>query len=82
MKKTPVLKMLFSVDRSVYFPGDTVHLTVQRNDSTATVVVTPILIIEGVTLKSINNNIYNAVIPPDLCSGYEYDKNNHLEALH
>jgi len=58
-----------SVDRSVYFPGDTVHLTVQRNDSTATVVVTPILMIEGTTLKSINNNIYNAIIPQACAPG-------------
>ena len=55
--------IILSVDKPVYFPGDTVHLTVQRNDSTATVVVTPILIIEGSTLKSIDRNIYSFTIP-------------------
>ncbi len=55
--------IILSVDQPVYFPGDTVRLTVQRNDSTTTVVVTPILIIEGSTLKSINRNIYSFTIP-------------------
>jgi hypothetical protein len=55
--------IILSVDKPVYFPGDTVHLTVQRNDSTSTVVVTPILIIEGSTLKSIDRNIYSFTIP-------------------
>ena len=54
--------IMLSVDQPVYFPGDTVYLTVQRNDSTTTV-VTPILIIEGSTLKSINRNIYRFTIP-------------------
>ncbi len=56
--------VILSVDKPVYFPGDTVRLTVQRHDSTASVVVvTPILIIEGTTLKSIEHNVYSATIP-------------------
>jgi hypothetical protein len=55
--------IILSVDKPVYFPGDTVRLTVQRNDSTATIVVTPILIIEGSTLKSIDRNVYSFNIP-------------------
>ena len=43
--------IILSVDKPVYFPGDTVRITVQRNDSTATIVATPILIIEGTTLS-------------------------------
>jgi len=61
--------IILSVDKPVYFPGDTVQLTVQRNDSTATVVVTPILIIEGTTLKSIGHNIYSATIPQTCAPG-------------
>ena len=48
----------------VYFPGDTVSIKVQRNDSSATTLATPILLIEGTILSSIDhNNIYKAVIP-------------------
>jgi bacterioferritin len=37
-----------SVDNSIYFPGDTVLLVIQRNDNTATAgIITPILLIEG-----------------------------------
>ena len=55
--------IILSVDKPVYFPGDTVRLTIQRNDSTTKVVVTPILIIEGTTLESINHNVYSTTIP-------------------
>ena len=61
--------IILSVDKPVYFPGDTVRLTVLRNDSTATVVVTPILIIEGTTLKTIDHNIYSANIPQACAPG-------------
>lgn len=54
--------IILSVDKPVYYPGDTVRLTLQRDDHTATVVVTPVLIIEGTTLKSIGGNIYSAAI--------------------
>ena len=61
--------IILSVDKPVYYPGDTVRLTVQRNDRTATVVVTPVLIIEGTTLKSIGHNIYSAAIPQACAPG-------------
>jgi hypothetical protein len=55
--------IILSVDKSVYYPGDTVSITVQRNDSSATSAAIPILIMEGTTLKPIARNIYTAVIP-------------------
>ena len=62
--------IILSVDKPVYFPGDTVSIKVQRNDNTATTLATPILIIEGTTLSSIdNNNIYRAVIPQACAPG-------------
>ena len=61
--------IILSVDKPVYFPGDTVRLTVQRTDSTATVVVTPILLIEDTKLKSIGHNVYRAVIPQSCTPG-------------
>lgn len=61
--------IMLSVDKSVYYPGDTVRLTVKRNDRTATVVITPVLVIEGATLKSIGHNIYSAVIPQACAPG-------------
>jgi len=58
-----------SVDKTVYYPGDTVRVTLQRNNRSATVAVTPILIIEETTLKSIGHNIYIAVIPQACAPG-------------
>jgi hypothetical protein len=58
-----------SVNKPVYFPGDTVLLTVKRNNRTATVVVTPVLVIEDAILKSIGHNIYSAVIPEACAPG-------------
>lgn len=54
--------IILSVDKPVYFPGDTVRLTVLRNDSTSAV-VSPVLIIEGTTLKATDHNTYIATIP-------------------
>jgi hypothetical protein len=61
--------IILSVDKPVYFPGDTVHLTFQRNDSSETVDVTPFLIIEGTILKSIDHNTYTAKIPQGCTPG-------------
>lgn len=55
--------VILTIDKHVYFPGDTVRLKVQRTDTTRKVIITPILIIEGTTLNSIKHNNYNAVIP-------------------
>lgn len=61
--------IILSVDKPLYFSGDTVRLTVQRTDSTSTIIVTPILMIEGTTLKSIDHNIYTAVLPQSCTPG-------------
>lgn len=59
-----------SVDRSIYFPGDTVFLTIQRNDKTATAgVISPILLIEGTTFKSVGPLRYVTVIPQEVTPG-------------
>jgi hypothetical protein len=52
-----------SVDKPVYFVGDTIYLSLRLIDSTAAVRVTPILNIEGTTLLSTGINMYVAVIP-------------------
>jgi hypothetical protein len=59
-----------SVDKSIYFPGDTVLLVIQRNDITATAgIITPILGIEGTTLTPIGRLIYSTVIPKNVTPG-------------
>jgi hypothetical protein len=59
-----------SVDKSVYFPGDTVLLVIQRNDNTATAgIITPVLLIEGTTFKSIGRLRYVTVIPQTVTPG-------------
>ena len=62
-------KIEISVDKSVYFPGDTVRLGIQRNDSTTTATVTPILLIEGSTLKYVGRRTYTMVIPQTVTPG-------------
>lgn len=52
-----------SVDKPAYFAGDTVYLSIRLIDSTTVVKVTPMLTIEGTTIKSIGINTYMAVIP-------------------
>jgi hypothetical protein len=61
--------IILSVDKPVYFPGDTVRLTVQRNDSTSTVTITPILIIDGTSLKYIDHDLYSTIIPQACAPG-------------
>ena len=39
--------IILTIDKPVYYSGDTVLIKVQRNKNSAKVVVTPILIIEG-----------------------------------
>jgi hypothetical protein len=58
-----------SIDKSVYFSGDTVILDIQRNDSATAGIITPILGIEGTTLKSIGRLRYVAVIPKNVTPG-------------
>ena len=59
-----------SVDKSIYFPGDTVLLVIQRNDNTATAgVITPVLLIEGTTLKSVGRLKFIAIIPKNVTPG-------------
>ncbi|HBZ01413.1 MAG TPA: hypothetical protein DEO84_08865 [candidate division Zixibacteria bacterium] len=55
--------VIISVDKMVYFPGDTVHVSTTWDDTEAKVYITPILTIEGTTLDSIAPNEYIAVIP-------------------
>ena len=61
--------IFLSIDKSVYFPGDTVRLVIQRNDTSTAGIVTPILAISGAILKSIGRNSYIAVIPPAVTPG-------------
>ena len=61
--------IIISVDKPVYYPGDTVRLILKRNNRTATVVVTPVLLIDGTTLKYIDHNLYTAEIPQACAPG-------------
>jgi hypothetical protein len=58
-----------SVDKSVYFPGDTVRLVIQRNDTTTAGTITPVLQIEGTTLKYVGPRTHIAVIPQSVTPG-------------
>jgi hypothetical protein len=57
------------VDKSIYFPGDTVLLVIQRNDSASNAIITPSLTIQGVTLKYIGRRTYAGIIPQTVTPG-------------
>jgi hypothetical protein len=62
--------IVISVDKSIYFPGDSVFLVIQRNDNTATAgIITPILLIEGTAFKTIGRLRYVTVIPQTVIPG-------------
>jgi hypothetical protein len=56
-------------DKPVYFPDDTLALTIQREDSTSTASITPIIAIEGMALTPVGNDTYVAVIPQTVTPG-------------
>ena len=59
-----------SVDKSIYFPGDTVLFVISRNDNTAPAgIITPILLIEGTTFKTVGRLRYVTVIPKNVTPG-------------
>ena len=57
------------MDKVVYFAGDTVRLTIGRNDSVATALITPVLPIEGASLKIAGRHTYITILPPDCHTG-------------
>ncbi len=56
-------KIDISVDKSVYFPGDTIRLIILRNDSARTASITPSLLIQGTSFRFVGRRTYIAVIP-------------------
>jgi hypothetical protein len=61
--------ILITTDKPVYFPDDTLHVAIQREDSTTTASVTPIISMEGLKLKPAGHNTYFAVIPQTVTPG-------------
>lgn len=61
--------IVLSVDKPVYFPGDTVRLTFRQNDSSAVATFTPTLINGGIAFKSVGSNTYIAAIPETVMPG-------------
>jgi hypothetical protein len=64
--------IVLSVDKPVYFPGDTVHLAIRQNDSTTTATVTPMLATKGITFNYVGSNTYFAVITETVMPGSYY----------
>jgi hypothetical protein len=58
-----------SLEKSIYFPGDTVRLVLQRNDTTRAGIITPRLRMEGTEFKSIGRGTFIAVIPQNVTPG-------------
>ena len=61
--------VIISVEKPVYFPGDTVRVSIIQDEGEKMVIVTPILTIEGTMLDSVGNNVYVAVIPQNVTPG-------------
>lgn len=58
-----------SVDKPVYFPGDTVHLTTEWINSAANIVVIPFLAIGDALLQPAEGDVYTLAVPPDARPG-------------
>jgi len=58
-----------SSDKPVYYPDDTLYLTIQHEDSVRTASITPIVAIEGMNLRPIGQDTYSAVIPQTATPG-------------
>jgi len=61
--------IVISLEKPVYFPGDTVRLSIVHEDSGALAIVTPILAMEATALQPVDTNAYIAVIPTDVTPG-------------
>lgn len=61
--------IILSVNKPVYYPGDTLSIKVQRNSKSATAIATPILIMEETDLRPIGNNMFRAIIPQACAPG-------------
>jgi hypothetical protein len=61
--------IVLSIDKVVYFAGDTVHLSIRRSDSSHAATIVPILPIEGAPLKSVGGHSYMAVLPQSITPG-------------
>lgn len=61
--------LILSIDKPVYFPGDTIIFKILRNDSSATSSAIPILVMEETTVKASARNIYSAIIPQACAPG-------------
>jgi hypothetical protein len=55
--------VIITIDKTVYYSGDTVHLALEWDNTDTRVDVTPILLIGKTTLDSIGPNQYIAVLP-------------------
>lgn len=58
-----------TLDKPYYFPGDTVRLAIQLEDSTTTASVTPSIAIAGVKLVPDGQNAYTAILPNSVLPG-------------
>lgn len=58
-----------SIDKSIYFPGDTVIVAVNRRDSVTSAFISPSLLIEGSTLKYIGKSKYMSVLAQNVTPG-------------
>ena len=74
-RTTPVIQpvldetVLVVTDKPVYFPDDTLHLFIHRQDSTSTASVTPVIAIDGMKLAPAGHDAYVAVIPQTVTPG-------------
>ena len=58
-----------ATDKPVYFPDDTVYLTIQRKDNPASASITPIIDIDSMKLTPVGHDAYIAVIPQTVIPG-------------
>lgn len=58
-----------SIDKPVYSPGDTIHLSIHREKSNSAIILTPVLPVKETSFTAIDDNSYIAVIPLNIIPG-------------
>jgi hypothetical protein len=61
--------VIIALGKPVYFPEDTILLSLSPENNEMKALIVPVLVIEGVVLQSTGNNEYLAIIPQDVTPG-------------
>jgi hypothetical protein len=61
--------VVITIDKPVYYPGDTIFIKVSFNENNKKIVATPILVMNCTEIRSLSDNSFSAVIPQGCLPG-------------